>query len=63
MKQMTALLTLLPIALDGIKGAVSIFNTIREQAKRTGELSAEEDAKYQAQLDEMFTREYWKPRN
>lgn len=63
MKQMTALLTLLPIALEGIKGAVAIFNTIREQARRTGELSEAQDAEYQRQLDEMFTRDYWQPRD
>lgn len=59
---MTALLALLPVALEGIKGAVNIFNTIREQARRTGELTPEEDAKWAAQLEEMFGRDYWRPR-
>ncbi len=60
---MSALLTLLPTLIEGVKGAVTVINTIREQARKDGELTPEEDAKYQAQLDEMFTREYWKPRN
>ncbi len=60
---MPALLTLLPTLIEGVKGAVTVINTIREQARKDGELTPEEDAKYQAQLDEMFTREYWKPRN
>jgi hypothetical protein len=59
---MTALLVLLPTILEGIKGATTLFNTIREQARKTGELTPEEDAKYQAQLDELFSRDYWKPR-
>ncbi len=60
---MTALLALLPVALDGIKGAVSIFNVIREQARKTGELTPEQDAAYDLQLSEMFSRDHWKPRN
>ncbi len=60
---MSALLTLLPTLIEGVKGAVTVINTIREQARKDGELTPEEDAKYESQLDEMFTREYWKPRN
>lgn len=59
---MNAIIALLPVALEGIKGAVSIFNTLREQARRTGELSAAEDAEYERKLNDMFARDYWQPR-
>lgn len=59
---MNALLLLLPPALEAIKSAVAVFNTIREQARKTGELTAEEDEAYQAKLDAMFAEDHWKPR-
>jgi hypothetical protein len=37
-------------------------NAIRAAARQSGELTSEQDAEYQKQLDEMFSRDYWKPR-
>lgn len=59
---MNALLLLLPPALEAIKAAVAVFNTIREQARKNGELTDEEDARYQVKLEEMFAQPHWKPR-
>jgi len=59
---MNALLLLLPPALEAIKAAVAVFNTIREQARKTGELTPEEDAAYEVKLAETFAQEHWRPR-
>jgi len=59
---MNAFLLLLPPALEAIKSAVAVFKTIREQARKTGELTDAEDAEYQAKLDAMFAEEHWQPR-
>jgi hypothetical protein len=59
---MPALIALIPTLLSGIREAVSVVNAIRAAARQTGELTAEQDAEYQKQLDEMFSRDYWKPR-
>ena len=59
---MPALIALIPTLLSGIREAVSVVNAIRAAACQSGELTAEQDAEYQKQLDEMFARDYWKPR-
>lgn len=60
---MNALLLLLPPALEAIKAAVSVFNTIREQARQKGELTPEQDAAYQQKLEETFAQAHWQPRD
>jgi hypothetical protein len=59
---MPALIALIPTLLSGIREAVSVINAIRAAAKQSGELTPEQDAEFQKQLDEMFARDYWKPR-
>ena len=59
---MPALIALIPTILSGIREAVSVVNSIRAAARQSGELTSEQDAEYQKQLDEMFSRDYWKPR-
>jgi hypothetical protein len=59
---MPALISLIPTILSGIREAVSVINAIRAAAKQSGELTPEQDAEFQKQLDEMFARDYWKPR-
>jgi len=59
---MPALIALLPTLLQGIREAVTVISAIRSAAHQTGELTAEEDAAFQAQLDEMFKSPEWTPR-
>lgn len=59
---MAALISLLPTLLSGIREAVNVINAIREQARKTGELSPEQDAAYEAELRQMFQDPHWKPR-
>ena len=56
---MPALIALLPTLLSGIREAVNVISAIRSAARQTGELTPEEDAKLQADLDQMFARPEW----
>jgi hypothetical protein len=59
---MPALIALLPTLLSGIREAVTVIAAIRAAARQSGELTAAEDDKLQADLDAMFESEHWKPR-
>lgn len=59
---MSFLLTSLPGIISAIKELVTLANRIRAAARQTGELTPEQDAAYQAELDAMFAQDHWKPR-
>tara|TARA_R110000822_G_scaffold21917_3_gene69345 strand:- start:1773 stop:1955 length:183 start_codon:yes stop_codon:yes gene_type:complete len=59
---MPALIALLPTLLQGIREAVTVISAIRAAARQTGELTADEDAAFQSQLDAMFASDEWQPR-
>jgi len=60
---MSFMLSTLPSIISAIKELVDLSQRIRAAARQTGELTAEQDAAYQAELDAMFSRDYWQPRD
>lgn len=60
---MTALITLIPTLLSGIREAVNVVNAIRTAARQSGEMTAEQDAAYELELRQMFGQAHWKPKD
>lgn len=52
---------ILPLAVEGFKGAAALYAAIRNSMKQTGEWTDDMEASYQADLEAAKTAPHWKP--
>ncbi|MBM4223661.1 MAG: hypothetical protein FJ167_02480 [Gammaproteobacteria bacterium] len=60
---MSFMLSTLPSIISAIKELMDLSQRIRAASRQSGELTVEQDAAYQAQLDAMFAQTHWQPKD
>lgn len=50
-------------AIGLVEKLIDYINKLREQARRTGELTPEEDAGFDTRIKDVTARAHWKPGN